>query len=49
MSDKETTLIPLILDLAEPISVVYDEDGQQVCFGPTTNGTYDEIDSGGTD
>lgn len=42
-------LTPLILDLVEPIGVVYDREGEQMSFGATTIGTPSEIDSGGCD
>lgn len=41
-------LTPLILDLAEPIGIMYEGD-EQVRFGFTTVGTWNECDSGGTD
>ena len=46
---KKTNLMPLILDLAEKVDVVYDKSGRQVCFAGTTQGTYDEHDSAGPD
>lgn len=42
-------LRPLILDLFEPISVIYDENGEQLSYDVTTVGTPENIDSHGRD
>lgn len=46
---SQNDIRPLVLDLAEEIEIQYGEDGRQITFGGTSNGTYEEPDSGGLD
>lgn len=49
MKKHEENLMPLILDFSEEIKTLFNKDGEQVNYGFTTHGTWDDADAGGTD